>query len=185
MSKRPLWANHLISVLIAPATMTLFIPAAILAFTGAALPDPATATGLLRILGGVALIGIGLWFLIWTVWLFDRVGEGALAVGTPVNLVVRGPYRHVRNPMMTAVFCLQLGAAALAASPWLLGWFAVFCTAVLIAIPLAEEPHLVKRFGADYQAYRRHVPRWIPRVSAWVPDRQHEIASSGVVKGVK
>lgn len=169
MSKRPLWANHVISVLIAPATMTVFIPAVILAVTGVALPDRGTATGWLLILIGVAFIGIGLAFLAWTVWLFDRVGEGALAVGSPVNLVVRGPYRHVRNPMMTAVFCLQLGTAALTASPWLLAWFAVFCTAVLIAIPVLEEPHLVKRFGAEYETYRRHVPRWIPRVTAWVP----------------
>ncbi|MEB3032837.1 methyltransferase family protein [[Mycobacterium] nativiensis] len=178
MPKRPLWANHLISVLIAPATMTVFIPAVILAFTGVALPDPGTATGLLLILTGAVLIAIGLGFLTWTVWLFDRVGEGALAVGTPVNLVVRGPYRHVRNPMMTAVFCLQLGTAAVTASPWLLGWFAVFCTAVLISIPIFEEPHLVKRFGAEYQTYRHHVPRWIPRVTAWVPVQQQAVPTA-------
>ena len=124
---------------------------------------------MLLILAGAVLLGFGLGFLIWTVWLFDRVGEGALAVGSPVNLVVRGPYRHVRNPMMTAVFCLQLGTAALLASPWLLAWFAVFCTAVLVAVPVIEEPHLLKRFGADYEAYRRQVPHWIPRVTAWKP----------------
>lgn len=174
MATRRLWVNHLISVLIAPATMTVFIPALILAFTGLEAPDPRTGAGLLLMLTGSVLIGVGLWFLVWTVLLFDRVGEGALAVGTPIHLVVHGPYRYVRNPMMTAVFCLQLGTAAITASPWLLAWFALFCTLVVIAVPVFEEPHLARRFGAEYDAYRRHVPRWIPRLSAWTPaDQPH------------
>jgi hypothetical protein len=32
-----------------------------------------------------------------------------------------------------------------------------------VYIPLAEEPGLVKRFGEEYLAYMRNVPRWIPR----------------------
>lgn len=174
MAKRRLWVNHLISVLIAPATMTVFIPALIVAFAGINAPDPGTGTGLMLIVTGGVLVAFGLWFLVWTVLLFDRVGEGALAVGTPIHLVVRGPYRRVRNPMMTAVFSIQLGTAAIAASPWLLAWFALFCTLVVIAVPVFEEPHLARRFGADYDAYRRHVPRWIPRVTAWTPvDQPH------------
>ncbi|MGV0814186.1 isoprenylcysteine carboxylmethyltransferase family protein [Mycolicibacterium boenickei] len=169
MSKRRLWWRHLISVLIAPATMTVFIPALIIWLTGVKAPDVGTPRGLLLAVVGAALIALGLWFLVWTVVLFDRVGEGALAIGSPINLVLRGPYRHVRNPMMTAVFCIQLGTAVATASPWLFAWFALFCTVVAIAIPIFEEPHLARRFGAQYEAYRRHVPRWIPRVRPWVP----------------
>ena len=73
---------------------------------------------------GGLLIAAGLTMLVWTVVLFDRVGEGTLAIGSPVKLVVRGPYRHVRNPMMTSVFGIQLGTAIAFASPWLFGWFA-------------------------------------------------------------
>jgi protein-S-isoprenylcysteine O-methyltransferase Ste14 len=109
--------------------------------------------------------------LVWTVVLFDRVGEGTLAIGSPVKLVVRGPYRHVRNPMMTGVFWIQLGTAIASTSPWLFGWFAFFFTCVLIAIRGVEEPHLRRRFGADYDEYVRHVPRWIPRPTAWEPSR--------------
>lgn len=168
MTKRRLWWRHLISVLIAPATMTVFIPGLIIWLTGVKAPDLGTLTGLLLALTGAALIALGLWFLAWTVVLFDRVGEGTLAIGSPINLVLRGPYRHVRNPMMTAVFCIQLGTAVATASPWLFAWFALFCTIVVIAIPTIEEPHLVRRFGGQYEAYRRHVPRWIPRVTPWV-----------------
>lgn len=169
MAQRRLWWRHLISVLIAPATMTVFIPAVICAITGVDAPDPGTPAGALLISAGVVLIALGLGLMIWTVLLFDRVGEGALAIGSPIKLVVRGPYRHVRNPMMTGVFCIQLGTAAVLAQPWLFGWFALFCTLTAIAIPVFEEPHLVKRFGADYEDYRRHVPRWIPQLRAWEP----------------
>jgi protein-S-isoprenylcysteine O-methyltransferase Ste14 len=44
---------------------------------------------------------------------------------------------------------------------------------VLIAIRTVEEPHLRRRFGADYDEYRRHVPRWIPRIKAWEPSRAY------------
>ncbi|WKG02411.1 isoprenylcysteine carboxylmethyltransferase family protein [Mycolicibacterium sp. HK-90] len=169
MTERRLWWRHTISVLIAPATMTVFIPAAIIALTGVEAPDLSTTPGLLLGIAGAALIAFGLWFLVWTVILFDRIGKGALAIGSPVNLVVEGPYRHVRNPMMTAVFAIQLGTAVATGSPWLYGWFALFCTLVAIAIPVFEEPHLRRRFGAQYDEFRRNVPRWIPRVTPWNP----------------
>jgi protein-S-isoprenylcysteine O-methyltransferase Ste14 len=109
--------------------------------------------------------------LIWTVVLFDRVGKGTLGLGRvmgePVHLVVRGPYRHVRNPMITGVLCILLGEAAVTASGALLLWFAIFLAFQTTVIPFWEEPHLVKRFGSEYVDYRRNVPRWIPRISAW------------------
>ena len=30
-----------------------------------------------------------------------------------------------------------------------------------------EEPTLKKSFGAEYEAFRINVPRWIPRLTAW------------------
>ena len=36
-----------------------------------------------------------------------------------------------------------------------------------VYIPLAEEPGLARRFGYEYLAYQRNVPRWIPRVRPW------------------
>jgi protein-S-isoprenylcysteine O-methyltransferase Ste14 len=173
MARRRLWWRHVLSVLLAPAMMTVFIPAAIVWLTGVDAPDLGTVPGLLLVTAGIALIAGGLGMLVWTVVLFDRVGEGTLAIGSPIKLVVRGPYRHVRNPMMTGVFCIQLGTAAVLASPWLLGWFVFFFTCVLIAIRTVEEPHLRRRFGADYDEYRRHVPRWIPRITAWEPSRAY------------
>jgi protein-S-isoprenylcysteine O-methyltransferase Ste14 len=82
---------------------------------------------------------------------------------------VRGPYRHVRNPMISGVFAVLLGEAALLGSLPLLAWAAAFAAANTIWMPLVEEPGLVRRFGADYEAYRANVPRWVPRLRPWEP----------------
>jgi protein-S-isoprenylcysteine O-methyltransferase Ste14 len=107
--------------------------------------------------------------------LFHRVGKGTLGVGNvmgePVHLVVRGPYRHVRNPMITGVLCILLGEAAVTASGWLLLWFAIFLTFQAIAIRFWEEPHLTRRYGSEYLNYHQNVPCWIPRISPWEPSR--------------
>jgi protein-S-isoprenylcysteine O-methyltransferase Ste14 len=49
----------------------------------------------------------------------------------------------------------------------LLVWSIFFVVGNAIYIPLAEGSGLVKRFSEDYLAYKRNVPRWIPRVRAW------------------
>ena len=117
---------------------------------------------------GVVLIGVGLALMIATNRLFVTVGQGTLAPWNPTeHLVVEGIYRHVRNPMITGVIAILLGESLLAASRPLFFWFLIFVTINVTFIPLFEEPDLLKRFGADYDEYRRHVPRWIPRLKPW------------------
>jgi protein-S-isoprenylcysteine O-methyltransferase Ste14 len=69
--------------------------------------------------------------------------------------------------MIAGVFFVLLGEAVLAASLPILGWFAVFVVVNAVDIPLAEEPGLVKRFGADYLNDKQNVPRWVPRLRRW------------------
>jgi protein-S-isoprenylcysteine O-methyltransferase Ste14 len=171
--ERRLWWRHLMSVLLFPVTVTLVVPALIVIPAGLRGPQLGAAATVGLVTVGCLLIAAGLGLLIWTVVLFDRVGEGTLGLGNVmgelVHLVVRGPYRHVRNPMITGVLCILLGEAAVTASGSLLVWFAIFLTFQATAIRFWEEPHLVKRYGNEYVDYRRNVPRWIPRISAWDP----------------
>lgn len=118
---------------------------------------------------GIALVAAGLALVVSTIALFARAG-GTLAPWDPTDsLVVRGPYRRVRNPMITGVLTILLGEATLFGSASLLIWFATSLALNLIYIPRIEEPDLEERFGPDYETYRTHVPRWIPRLRAWNP----------------
>ena len=110
--------------------------------------------------------------VVWTVRLFASVGDGTLAPWDPTSpLVVRGPYRHVRNPTIGGVVLLLLGEAALLGSLavllWSLGVFAVNA----VYLPLVEEPALRRRFGEDYETYSANVRRWVPRIRPWEPGR--------------
>lgn len=164
--------KHLRAVLLLPGIVTVVIPATILAWSG---PDPfglwqtVPATQVALPILGLLLIGPGLCLMVATIRLFVTAGQGTLAPWNPTQrLVVQGVYRHVRNPMISGVFCVLLGEAVLAASLPLLCWFAAFVIGNMVYIPLAEEPGLVRRFGDEYLTYRMNVPRWIPRVTPWL-----------------
>lgn len=172
-TERRLWWRHLISFLIAPVVMTVVIPLSIVSSTGVRAPDLTSAVRVvLAVIGGL-LIVVGVGLFVWTNTLFDRKGQGTLGVGKvlgePVHLVVVGPYRHVRNPMITGVVCILLGEAAITASAWLLVWAVTFFVALAVFIRWWEEPHLKNRYGSSYVDYWNNVPRWIPLLSAWNP----------------
>jgi protein-S-isoprenylcysteine O-methyltransferase Ste14 len=164
-SGTPLW-RQLLSVLLLPATVTIVIPVLLVSVYGVELgwDLPGVLTALAVLLEVMLILG-GLWLAIRTISLFGREGKGTLAPWDPTRkLVVRGPYRRVRNPMITGVGLVLLGESAILGSPSILAVFGFFALANFIYIPLIEEPGLVARFGTEYEDYRRAVPRWIPRV---------------------
>ncbi len=98
-------------------------------------------------------------------------GHGTLApVAPPDVLIVTGAYRFVRNPMYLAVVAVIVGQAALLGRVVRLVWAAGFWMAAATFVRLYEEPHLSRRFGDQYAAYRRGVRAWVPRVRPWSPD---------------
>jgi protein-S-isoprenylcysteine O-methyltransferase Ste14 len=160
--------RHISSILVLPVTVTIVVPYLILSGLGKHRVrwHPSAAA----LLAGVLLAGVGLVFVGKTIRWFASLGRGTLAPWDPPRrLVVTGLYRHVRNPMITGVVLILLGEAAAVRSWDLLGWAAVFFALNMIHIPLVEERSLKRRFGDDYDEYRRHVPRWIPRFSPWTP----------------
>ena len=162
--------KHLRAILLLPFMVTVVIPTIIVWRSGLdtfglwhSLPVRLTLSVV-----GVVLVCFGLVLMILTNRLFMTVGNGTLAPWNPTqHLVVVGIYRHTRNPMISGVMAILLGEAICAASVPLACWFLFFVTTNAIFIPLAEEPGLVKRFGEEYEEYRRNVPRWIPRLRPW------------------
>lgn len=122
---------------------------------------------------GILFFALGAALSASTVILFARIGRGTLAPwDSPRHLVVAGPYKLTRNPMISGVCGMLLGEALFFNSLPLLGWFALFAAANALWIPLREEPGLVARFGGDYLLYKKHVPRWLPRLEPWQPPWQ-------------
>lgn len=157
------------TIVILPGTVLVFVPAAILWLTqGGAYQAMPAGPGAFRFWLALAIGGCGLAMAVWTVRLFTRFGEGTPAPWDPPRkLVVRGPYRHVRNPMITSVITMLLAESLLFASWPLAVWMLVFFLVNAVYFPLSEEKGLEKRFGEDYRIYRDNVPRWIPRLRPW------------------
>jgi protein-S-isoprenylcysteine O-methyltransferase Ste14 len=159
------------TIITLPGTVLVLVPAAILWVTAgtpwagslAGPADPELWIALVLLLPGLGLAA-------WTSRLFITIGEGTPAPwDPPQKLVVRGPYRFVRNPMITSVLIMLMAEAVFFASWPILGWMAVFWLVNAVYFPLFEEKGLEKRFGEDYRRYKANVPRWIPRLSPWDP----------------
>jgi protein-S-isoprenylcysteine O-methyltransferase Ste14 len=141
-----------------PGTVTIVVPALIL-WLGGWDVRPVTA-----ILGGL-LVAAGLFLVVWTIRLFVVVGRGTLAPWDPTAaLVARGPYRYVRNPMITGVATILAGQALFFRSWGIAIELAVFVLVNALYFPFVEEPGLRRRFGTEYEEYCARVPRWLPRV---------------------
>ena len=158
------------TIIILPGTVLVFVPGAILWLVAESSPVAIAPASLAqpRFWVGIVAALIGLSFAIWTVRLFLTAGEGTPAPwDPPKRLVVRGPCRHVRNPMISSVL-LMLGAESLLFGSWhLAGWMLVFFLINTIYFSLVEEPGLERRFGDNYRRYKTNVPRWIPSWRRW------------------
>jgi protein-S-isoprenylcysteine O-methyltransferase Ste14 len=162
--------KSVLAIVLLPVTATVIIPIWLLRYAGNfrigwGLPSPWFA---LPAAIGIILIAVGLYFLISTIHLFLTIGRGTLAPWhPPQTLVVEGPYRFVRNPMITGVIGILLGESILFGSLPLFLFFLLFALLNGMYIPWIEEPALDRRFGAIYAEFKRNVPRWIPRYPPW------------------
>lgn len=122
---------------------------------------------------GAALVLAGLPVLLDSFARFALQGLGTPAPVAPTrHLVVSGPYRHVRNPMYVAVVSLVLGQGLLLGSRAVLGYALALWLVFHLFVLGYEEPTLRRTFGAEYEAFRANVPRWIPRLTAWAAGRR-------------
>ena len=126
--------------------------------------------------GGTLLLAAGAAVLVVAFVRFVVEGAGTPApVAPPDQLVVGGLYRYLRNPIYLAVTACIVGQALLLSSPLLLAYAAAFLAVCAGFVRWYEEPVLRRRFGTQYEAYRRGVPGWLPRLRPWRPeDVEHE-----------
>ena len=114
-------------------------------------------------------LAFGLFLAIWSVRTFyTKGGDGTPGPWRPVsNLIISGPYRYVRNPMILGVVNLLLFETALFSSISFLLWAIVFFVGNIIYFIFFEEKELIKRFGEDYEEYKNEVPMLFPKFSPY------------------
>jgi len=164
MRKLAALLGSILFFVIAPGTLAGYIP---WAFTHWQMQGAFFSQEWIRAVG-VFLVLAGLVPLINSFWRFAMEGLGTPApVAPPKHLVVGGFYRHVRNPMYVGVVSVILGQALLFGNVELLWYAAVIWLAFHLFVLGYEEPVLRSNFGDEYEGFCAHVPRWLPRLSAW------------------
>jgi protein-S-isoprenylcysteine O-methyltransferase Ste14 len=124
-------------------------------------------------IAGATLLSAGVVVLLQAFARFVTEGVGTPAPVAPTErLVVGGLYRHVRNPMYLAVGTIIAGQALVLGRPVLFLYAAAFGAVVAAFVRWYEEPTLRRRFGREYEEYRRAVPAWWPRRTPWNQDRR-------------
>jgi len=163
--------EHFKAILQLPFIVALIIPLLIHFFTKDVVVIPICELPFWQsaIIGGIFLT-IGLTLFVKSLQLFDKIGKGTLAPWNPTSkMIIVGLYRHVRNPMIIGVVFILLAEAFLLQTGNILIFTGIFVTLKTLYFIFDEEPTMRKRYGAEYLAYSKHVPRWIPRIKGWTP----------------
>lgn len=131
------------------------------------LKPPLLGFGGFRLAGGL-LLAAGLPVLLESFWRFATRGAGTPAPVFPTqSLVVSGLYRYVRNPMYLGVTAMIAGQGLLLGEARVLEYAALVWCLFHLFVVLYEEPTLAAAFPDEYESFRGHVPRWIPRLRPW------------------
>ena len=164
-------ARHLASIAALPFVVTVVVPVWVARRNNISLRPGTTGLQILGQNAGVALMAFGIFLFASSLRRFATEGEGTLAPWDPPRqLVLRGPYRYVRNPMISGVLFILFGEALLLLSRPHFLWSLIFLGMNILFIPLIEEPDLRRRFGNPYVDYCRNVPRLFPRLRPWEPE---------------
>ena len=112
----------------------------------------------------LAFLILGAWLAFWSVRTFYiKGGDGTPGPWKPINnLIISGPYKFVRNPMLIGVFFLILFESIFFNSILIFFWFIIFFITNIIYFKIYEEKELIKRFGSDYKDYKNKVPMLFP-----------------------
>ena len=156
MATMALVLKNLLFTVLVPATVAFYVPFRMVR-------DRPTATGAAALAASLVFaIGAAIYF--WCLWEFATFGRGTPApIDPPRKLVVRGLYRHVRNPMYLGVLTMILGWVLCVPAPDLVTYGLAVAVGFHLFVVLYEEPALRRKFGAEYDEYRAGVNRWLPR----------------------
>jgi protein-S-isoprenylcysteine O-methyltransferase Ste14 len=160
--RRSIIVSILFTVFGGPAIGVVYVPLWITHFR-----VPAGETWWQMALAAV-LIAVGVAPGLESVLRFVSLGRGTLMPTVPTeHLVVSGFYRHVRNPMYVGILVALAGEIVLFRSRTMVIYALLLWLGFHLFVCLYEERTLTRRYGEEYLRFKRHVPRWLPRLRSW------------------
>lgn len=115
---------------------------------------------------GIIFLIVGAFWAGWSNIDIFRKGNGTpipLKNTQTTTLVVKGPYKYCRNPMVFGYILIWIGLGFLFNSYFLLIGFSLIVTLLLVAfVKLWEEKDLEKRFRKSYVEYKKTVSFLFP-----------------------
>lgn len=149
------------AILILPFNVTVVIPCLIFYFSGEKFIFPNVYFLILSLI----LFIFGLYMAISTMILFHKIGKGTLAPWAATkHLIVEGPYKYTRNPMITGVLGILAAEALFLSSLYIFYWMILFFIINCIYFKLFEEKQLENNFKEEYFEYRKNTPMWFPKI---------------------
>ena len=141
--------------------VALGVPLAAGLVLSAATDDPVAITGsAVPWVGGALVVA----FVLWNGWTLAHMATHRTAVlpgGATVLVLQSGPFLLSRNPLYLGLIALDVGWALLAHSFWALVFVPLGVAALWWGAVRPEERYLAGKFGAEYDAYRSRVRRWV------------------------
>jgi protein-S-isoprenylcysteine O-methyltransferase Ste14 len=123
--------------------------------------DPVSIAGSgTRWTGGALTVAFVLWNG-WALWVMGNHRTAILPGGATVVILQSGPFRLSRNPLYVGLIALDVALALLADSFWALVFVPIGVAALIWGAIRPEERYLSGKFGAEYEAYRARVRRWL------------------------
>jgi len=122
-----------------------------------------------RIILAIIIVIPGAVFAIWSNAALLFIGKGGPADGFGVaisprtkHLVIRGPYRFSRNPMVFGALSCYFSLGVFLDSPTVIIVLLIFIPMTVVYLKNTEEKRLERDFGEEYREYRRRVSMVVP-----------------------
>lgn len=109
---------------------------------------------------GILLVIIGLSLRMWATATFYKHNLKVLSLSPQSRFVEVGIYKYSRNPLYIGIILIYLGFTIYTGS--YIGVISVILFALFWNwVASNEEKELADKFGGDYLAYKKRVPRWV------------------------
>ena len=152
------YLKTIIFTVLVPGTVAVVIPQLLARWR--TYPELPVVERIARIVGNVSLVS-GILLYVHTAIQFGSEGEGTPSpTDEPEQLVTSGIYAYSRNPMYVGVLLVIFGQALRRRSVAILWWGAGMWIGFHNRVVGSEEPHLLEKYGEEYEQYQEDVPRW-------------------------